>query len=95
MYEIQITEDALFQIHDKLEYLARKCSEQAYEAVHNDMSIILDYIRENPYYFSVYDKDPAHRRAHFQRHRYKFIYRIDDEAQVVYVKAFLHDLEDR
>ena len=95
MYEIQLTDDAFLQIHYKLEYLARECSEQAYNAVYNDMSIILDYIKENPYCFSVYREDITHRRAHLQNHRYKFIYCINDEEEVVYIKAFLHDLEDK
>ena len=92
LYTVVILDEAEQEIDDKLEYLARKCSMQAYYAIKEDMQEILDYMSYNPFIFSIYEKDITQRKAHLKRHRYKFLFFVEDEF--VYITAFLHDLQD-
>lgn len=89
-YIVKLTYAAEQDIDDNLEYLARNCSIQAYNAVKDDMNNIIDIISDNPYLFCEYEKDPTQRSAHLKKHQYKFIYFVKDIY--VYITAFLHDL---
>lgn len=93
LYKIVITEDAEQDIDDTLEYLARKCSLQDFNAVKNDMEYIIDLLEKNPYIFPEYAKDAMQRKAHLQNHRFKYIFFIN--RHTVYITAFLHDLQDK
>lgn len=95
MYNVIISDQANEDIDCQLEYILRQFNnQQAIDAIIADIDETLGYIEDNPYVFSDYDNN-GQKRAHLQRHRYKFIFSIFEENKEVHINRFIHDLQDR